>query len=218
MALEPRLKSGSAPSNPYANRWRWWYAAISDAMIANPGATTNDIAASLGKAPTTISMISNTDLFRDYHAQRRQEFQKSHDFILSSKLGRVAEKGLDLLLEVMETKRTSVPLAQLVAITNSSLENLGYGPKAQPQAPVQVNVHQQVAVPVSAGALEEARDALRRSEAKQLQEPPTFEMLPEAALSGGAETALGGEGSALANEAPDGEAASPSVTGAEDTD
>lgn len=203
MAIEPRLKFGSSPSNPYASRWRWWYAAISDAMIANPGATNTDIALSLGKAANTISMIANTDLFRDYHAQRRQEFQKSHDFILSSKLGRVAEKGLDLLLEVMETKRTSVPLAQLVAITNSSLENLGYGPKAPAQAPVQVNVHQQVAVPISAGALEEARDALRRAEAKQLQAPPEFEVLPNAALERGAQVGhFASEASNPSDEAP----------------
>jgi hypothetical protein len=187
MALEPRLKFGSSATNPYATRWRWWYAAISDAMLANPQATSQEIAKSLGRAASTISMIANTDLFRDYHSQRRQEFQKSHDFVLSGKLNKVAEKGLDLILEVMEKKRDTVPLTHLIAITNSSLENLGYGPKAPPSAPVQVNVHQQVAVPVSAGALEEAREALRRAESKRLSEPPQFEMLPNPALGGGAE-------------------------------
>lgn len=173
MAQEPQLRRGSAPSNLYVNRWRWWYSAISDAMLANPNATQTDIAKLLDKNHNTVSMIVNTDLFRDYHAQRKREFQEANDFMLSNKLNKVAEKGLDLLLEVMNKKGDQVPLSQLVAITGSALENLGYG---APQAPgvslnIQNNNNPQVVVPVSAGALSEARDALRLAEAKRRDTP-----------------------------------------------
>lgn len=180
MAQEPQLRRGSAPSNLYVNRWRWWYSAISDAMLANPSASQQEIAKSLGKNANTVSMIVNTDLFRDYHAQRKQEFQGASDFMLSNKLTKVAEKGLDLLLDVMAKKGDQVPLSQLVAITDSTLKNLGYGAPAP--AGVSVNVQQNnnptVVVPVSAGALSEARDALRLAEQRRRDTPPALGHAP----------------------------------------
>lgn len=160
----------TAPSNPYAHRWGWWYPAIADWMIANPGRRLQDCARDLNKSPTTISMIVNTDLFKDFLATRRREWESVHDFALRSKTTKVAELGLDILLESLEKKRSTVPISTLSEITTSALDRLGYSPN-KPQASVQINNIQQsggvTVVPVSVDALREAQEAIRLAQSRR---------------------------------------------------
>lgn len=190
---EPRIsqvshQQSASQKNPMEGRWRWWYSAISDWMIEHPSGDMSDCAAHLSKHVTTIRFISATDMFRDFHAQRLQVWREAHDFALAHKLTAVAEQGLDLILDRMHTKRDQIPLNTLVALTSSSLEKLGYGTPQGPQ--VAVNVHQTdnrsvtIMAPVTPAALEEARDALRRSEERRAIEareaqPTLLTLVPE---------------------------------------
>ena len=47
---------------------------------------------------------------------------------MALKLGKVADKHLEVMLEQLETKRTNIPFADLAASTNTVLERLGFGP------------------------------------------------------------------------------------------
>lgn len=154
-------------------RWRWWYEAISDWMIANPGGKLGDCALALNKAQSTISMIVNSQLFKDYHAQRRQAFREQHDEAIVAKTTKVAELGLDLILERMTTKRDAIPLGVVKDLTDSALSRLGYGtPKAGVPMPGGTTIiNGGNVVQVSAQDLAEARALVRSQEQQRLALP-----------------------------------------------
>lgn len=175
MAIEPQ-KRGSAPTNPYVGRWGWWYSAIADWMIRNPGRHLKDCALDLNKSANTISMIVNTDMFREYLARRKEEWRQNHDFAIISKVTAVAELSLDVLLEKMEKKRDQIPMNLVNEVATSALDRLGYGPRREPS--VSVNVEQndnRVVVAVDAKALAEARDAMRLAEERRAHESRLLE-------------------------------------------
>lgn len=180
---QPRISSGTGkdPKNPYQGRWRWWYPGIADWIIRNPEGKLQDCAQELQKAYSTIAFIVRTDMFQEYLAQRRQQWQKDHDFTIVSKVTRVAEKSLDLLLDKMDKQADKIPMQLVTEVATSALDRLGYGPKAQ-GASVNVNVNngqQVVMMPISAAALEEARDAIREAEKKKiLEDRQTLDLLP----------------------------------------
>lgn len=161
------------PKNPYENRWRWWYPAIADWMIANPGKPMTECAKEIGRGYVTICMIVNTDLFRDFLAKRRSDWEKRHDYALREKTTKVAESALDILADVLDKKRDSIPLAKLAEVGFGALDRLGYSPnKPAPAAQVNVNAPGgQVAVfPVSTDALQEAQSAIRLAQARRAQQ------------------------------------------------
>src|SRR5215831_1126337 len=166
MVWEPRTQRGHGldPSNRYQDRWKGWYPDIADWQLANPGGKLVDCAKALNKHPNTIYLITQTDMYRDYFARRREEWTKQHDFALISKTTLVAEKSLDLMLDKLEKQADKIPMQVVTDVATNALDRLGYNPKSQPQ--VQVNVTEDnrkvVMVPISAGALEEARDAIRK--------------------------------------------------------
>lgn len=143
---------------------RWWYPAIADWMLRNPGGDMVQCATDLGRNVQCIRMIVNSDMYKDYYAQRRQEWQQNHDFAILSRVNRVAEKSLDLLLDKMEKKGDQVPMNVTKDIAFSALDRLGYAPQTGPQVAVNVGEQKNVFVAVTPDALEEARTALRLAE------------------------------------------------------
>ena len=89
-----------------------------------------------------------------------------HDLSIIAKTTHVAEKALDIMLDKMEKQADKLPMNLVTEVATSALDRLGYAPK--PPAAVEVNVNTDnrkvVMVPISAGALEEARDAIRAAE------------------------------------------------------
>lgn len=159
-------------NNPYENRWRWWYHAIADLMISNPELKQHEIAAQLKKNPNTISMIVRTDAFRDVLAKRRQEWEARLDQGLRNRLAKVASSSLDLLIDAIDKKRDSIPIARVQEISMSALDRLGFSPDRGPQVSVQTNVQPgTVQVAVSVDALAEAREAIRIAQQKRLETP-----------------------------------------------
>ena len=151
-------------------KMRWWYESLADFMIANPSATQNEMAAHFGRNPATISTVIATDAFKAYFRQRRSHHAEKLDTVVRDKLFNVASKSLDHMLETLDKKRDTIPLEMLARVSESSLKNLGYG-VSPPGGAVTVNVGQapqSVHVAVSLTDLEQAREALRRSQAPQL--------------------------------------------------
>lgn len=151
-------------------KMRWWYEALADFMIANPQATQNEMAAHFQRNPATISTVIATDAFKAYFRQRRAHHAEKLDTAVRDKLFNVSNKSLDLMLEVLDKKRDSIPLEMLARVSDSSLKNLGYG-TTPPGNAVTVNVGQSppsIHVAVSLSDLELAREALRRSQAPKL--------------------------------------------------
>lgn len=180
--------------NPYQGRWRWWYSAIADHMIRHPDGKIQDIAAALGKQPNTISMIINTDIFRTYLQQRKTAWVAEHDFALRTRLTEVATKGLDLIADVLEKKGDQIPLQRLAAITESSLDRLGYAPSSGPQVVVNTGTidQSQKTLNVSSDVLREARDKMR-----VIEQEKAGQSLPEPSLTPATSTLEAPEGAAL---------------------
>jgi hypothetical protein len=167
MAQEPLL--AKAPNSQRHLRWRWWYVAIADYMLRNPGGTMRDCAAQIGRHENTISQIVSTDMFKEYLARRKEEYAKDHDFAIRSRVTQVAEASLDIILTQLQAKKDQIPLQRLESLATGALDRLGYGPKTSPQVTVDLstndNRQQTVSISgVSPQLLEEARAALRFSE------------------------------------------------------
>jgi hypothetical protein len=197
MVEEPKYSSNMSPlerfygrkRNPYEGRWLWYYDAIADWMIANPGGDLHDCAKHIKRHYHTVQQIVRSDTFRDFFRRRREEFREHHDATIISRTTKVAEKALDLMLDKMESQADKIPMKMLTEIAQTSLDRLGYGPKQEPPK-VEVNVDSRsvVMVPISAAALEEARDAIRTAEKQRTiesRERLELEAEPKPPPSGG---------------------------------
>lgn len=183
--ITPAPRSRGTSGNPrvsFNTRFQWWYASVSDWMLANPGEHLKNAVKENG-GPINCSyswlrVLTNTDLFSDYHERRRREYQARHDALLAASNLDLVHTANELILERLEKKRDSVPLENLLEIRKSALEGLGYGGKTQPQTVVNVNNsvdNRSVTVTAPSGALAEARQAIRDVEAiRQRQQ----ELLP----------------------------------------
>lgn len=167
-------------SNPYEGRWRWWYSSIADEMVKNPSASNAELAKILGRSASTISFIRASNTFQTYYAQRRTEYTLAHDAAIRDKLTSVAEKGLDVLLDKIETQKSQIPMTIVNEVTVNALDRLGFNPKQNPTT--QVNVQQNTnSVTVTAADLEEARMVLRSLEAQRgaVPLPQVLDVTPE---------------------------------------
>ena len=155
-------------------RMLWYFDAIIDFMIANPGASNKEIGDHVRRGPQTITYIINSDLFKARYVQRKEEYIKQHDFGLLQKNTKIAHASLDAILSTLEKKKDAIPLASLSELSKNSLEALGYG-APKPAAAVSVNVSNQptVVLPqgVTAADLEQARMAVRQHQASLAAKP-----------------------------------------------
>lgn len=178
------------PDNPYQKRWRWWYPSIADAMLRNPDHSLAQIAKDLGKSANTIYYITATDMFKDFLAQRRKQWETQHDGALVQKTMKVANSALDVLSDAIEKKRDTIPLAQLSSVAFSALDRLGYSPNkpAPPAGAVTVNAQNAQVIAVSPDALREAQDAIRLAQSRRqaaipvLPDPIPVEVIREEPL------------------------------------
>lgn len=185
----------------------WYHDSIMDWMIANPDKSLKELAQFIGKSPTTVSMIINSDMFKAAFAKRREEYRLCHDLGIIQKQTRIAHASMDAILTTLEKKRDTIPIQELREISDSALARLGYG--TEPASPVNVNVNNQatVVVPVTAQDLAEARMAFRQvQELKRAlpapRPPDVIEAKPMLEQDSGAEPALRDEGESHA-PAPD---------------
>ena len=126
---KPRKIAAYAPAT-----WQPWYISISDWMIRNPLGDYRDCAAALNRHPITIRYIVNSDMFQEFHSQRKAKWREAHDFTIMSKMTQVATKSLDLMLDKMEKQADKIPMNLITEIMTSSLDRLGYAPEKQTSA------------------------------------------------------------------------------------
>lgn len=182
MPFEPLPKKSTGPN--YKGAWRPWFPAIADWMLQHPGGALKDCAKELGKHPQTINLIARTDMFKEYFQRRREEWTKMHDFALVAKTTKVAEAALDLMADKLEKQGDKIPMNLLNEVAVGTLDRLGYAPNKVQSPSVNVNVNSDnrvVMVPIDAGALQEARDAIRAAEARRVIEHRELEVEPESA-------------------------------------
>lgn len=145
---------------------RLWHDQLIDYVMAHPTASLKEISVAFGgKNIAYLSVVMNTDMFKQRLEQRRAAFTRGLDASIQHKLLTTLDLTLDVVREQIEQKRTQIPFKDTTAFVNSTLERLGYGTKS---AGVQVTVNAQPQI--TASDLDEARQLLRRSEAARLIE------------------------------------------------
>lgn len=159
-------------------RWQpqkmvWWYWALIDEMIAHPECTKKEMAARFRVSEVSIHLITNSDVFQAYLAERRAGNSRMLDEAIRLKLTQVADKSLEMITRVIDKKQDSIPLTELTTLADKTLERLGYGVKGG--VTVNSTGPTQVVVPVSLQDLEAARKALRDMETAKLSAPRELE-------------------------------------------
>ena len=160
---------------------KWWHEAIIEDMLAFPTDTLEARGKRLNYSASYLCIIINTDMFRAAYEKRKNDFRANLDQAIHEKAGKVAAQGLDLMLEIMQTKRTQIPFTALTDTVDKTLTRLGYGLEKK-GPPVQLNVvgnGTQIAVlpTVTAEQLTSAREALRAAEQGRAENTPERKMI-----------------------------------------
>lgn len=170
MDLNP---ANHVPAKSHKTKMLWYFDAIIDWMLANPGRPLYELAAHINRTPTTVSAIINSDMFKAALAARKATFHAQHDFGLIEKTTKVAHASLDAILEHLDKKRDKIPLDTLKDLNDSALTRLGYGVGAQTPPLVQNNTQNNtVIVQATPEDLEVARMALRQVQANAARQLP----------------------------------------------
>lgn len=151
-------------------RHSYWYDALIDWMIANPGSTIKAIAKEFNKSLPTISMIVNSDMFKARFELRRKELNELMAEEIATETSTVALLSLREVSKRLRDNPAAIPIGQLTEISHSTLDRLGYGQKPL-NSNQQNNVVVNVTVPQS--VLSEARQSMRELHSRNSLEAPS---------------------------------------------
>lgn len=109
-----------------------WHEELANYLLQNPGATLTTVAKHFGKSLSWISIIKNSDAFKDYYNARREELNAQVDATLVDKVHTLAELSIEALVTKVghhierEQEMTTDALRELA---DMSLTKLGFGQK-----------------------------------------------------------------------------------------
>lgn len=151
--------AGDGGGNLRVKKISWWHQAIVDWQFENPGATLQDCAAYFNVTQAWLSTIRNSDAFKGYEMQRRQEHNANVSESVISKVEKLAALTVEVLHERIDAERDSIGLNGVKETADMALKALGFGvPRGgNNNANTQVNVNL-----VDASALARARETMRQ--------------------------------------------------------
>lgn len=135
--------------------------AIADWLLSHPQVKNLELLAEhIGVSRSWLSIVMNSDVFKEYFEKRRQEWEKGLFQEIGSLQLQVAKQAYERLQDVLTDDSTDPRLVFDVA--NKTAERL-FGKAIGPTAMVKEEKIQEVARQVDAGTLGEAREILRRT-------------------------------------------------------
>ncbi len=154
--------------------FRWWYDAIIDWRLANPGRPEQEAAAHFNVTSSYYSIIVNSDMFKARWDQRRRQHSEEVGESVQRKLLDTLDLTLDVVQDQLRTKRKELPFKDTTKFMNDTLEKLGYGPpqRGGTSVHVQTNGSSPVAVTVTSQDLANARELLRLSQQHRAAQVP----------------------------------------------
>ena len=150
-----------------------WYEALIDMKISQPAMSMGDLAKHFDVSANWLSSVVHSDMFKARFLQRRLQLSEEIDASLKIKLGRVADRGLEMMTEALSEDGQAVkktPLMDVAEITNKSLERLGYGVKQGPS--VVVNNQQVIETGASRDVLEDVRRSIKQTQIEGVANQP----------------------------------------------
>jgi len=138
----------------------WWYEAIVTWEIANPGGKRGDLAREVNCSESHLSVISNSDAFREYREMRMIQHRQAISEGIVGKLESVTDKALEKLDGVLDHVTPTSRLTDVNDVAKMGLQALGlfkHGGGAIKSGPGAVTVN----IGVTAEGLAEARERMR---------------------------------------------------------
>jgi len=149
-------------STQLKNGVRAWHEELLEFLLVNPRASLTEISLYFNATPSWISIVKNSDAFRELWAKRRGEHFNRVSINVSDRITALAEVTVDALTVKMENAIASdtATIDQLKEVGDMALKALGFGVKGL----ANVNIHNSNAtqnVFVDKNTLERAREARR---------------------------------------------------------
>lgn len=137
-----------------------WHAALSDYMIARPTATLAELSAHFEVSVSWLSVVRNSDGFRDFHARRQDVHFKSVSDTIVAKLAGLTELTLEAITAKIEDhfKGKEMSIENLAKVSEIALKAMGFGAKHSPG--IQINDNRKVVFNGDQAALDRARAAI----------------------------------------------------------
>lgn len=133
---------------------------IADWLFANPTVKNLQLLANhMNISRSWLSIVMRSDVFREYFDQRRKEYEKEMTDKLVIRQLDITLKALDKLDGILDDEEIDDRL--VLDIANKTAINCGFGPSRQRTRVVEEHI-QEVARPVAAGVLADAREMFRR--------------------------------------------------------
>lgn len=121
-----------------------WHRALSDELIANPSQSRKNIAKKFDVSQSWLSMVTNSDAFREYHLERRAALSNAvQDRVtagLVPKIESMTETAVEVIGERLETEETKITTRDLTNVVKLGMESLGFLTR-NPAATVSVGIH-----------------------------------------------------------------------------
>lgn len=163
------------------NGVRAWHEELLEFIIANPRASGAEIAFHFNVTQTWVSIVKNSDAFKELWAQRRGDHFSRVSATIVEKVSALADVTVDALSEEVEKQHRegTASIASLRETADLALRSLGFGGKQHsvnsPAYPINVNVNTdartQNIITVDRDTLARAREAKKRlQQTIQLQE------------------------------------------------
>ena len=141
-----------------------WHEAISNFIIARPGSRNHELAAAFGMTESWMSTITNSDAFKQYHAERVQAHQGRLSKSVIEKVEDLAHLSVDVLEERIQSERDKIGLGLVRETADMALKACGYGGKHTPAVQVNLSV-------VDPSTLARAREKMRSVTLDNKEEP-----------------------------------------------
>ena len=137
----------------------WWHESILDWELENPERSMRECSVTFGISETWLSIIRNSDIYKEYAAQRRLEHNANVSMSVVERVEAVADTSLEVLQERIDSERNTIGLGVVNDTCTMALKALGFGSKGSDRGgDTQVNLILGAASPELLGR---ARDKMK---------------------------------------------------------
>lgn len=117
----------------------WWHERLADWMIACPDQNIADAAKYFDCHPNTLSIIKNSDSFKQYWSTRSAEASSAVVTDVKDKMLAITEVALDNISNRLKMQGSVMPIDTLVGITAMGMKSMGYGVSKSPTVVINNN-------------------------------------------------------------------------------
>lgn len=132
--------------------------AMADWLLANPTRKLGELAQHMGYSPSWVSTVMNSDMWKEYWAQRRKDYAEGIEDMIQRAQFEAVLKAWEMIPSVLADEKTDPRL--VFDIASKTTERLFGG---APKTTVVEERSQEITRPVDASVLASARETLKRT-------------------------------------------------------